>query len=466
MLQLTTGTIARRAIATGGIGLLLATSGASPASAADAPTRDVVSNFSIAMACGAGDNIDPILTFHLETSDAVPPSGRIASGTVHQLFPDDTGDGWTNSIMRDPAWFQQHGQDVSYDVPYFPADGLTSGDYEIDLNYSMGASLVEGGSVSAELALTDGTVIAADTTIVDCFSDNGTSSVDNADVTVRLDVPRTIHMLQYFTIGGDSTYATGDVVRQTWVTSPGIAWDADGRDVDTASDLVLNATDSAALGATLTGTELTLDATQAGTYTLEWGAVTTPIDSPTWTGGYGDRWGPATLTVHVIDAPVRPDDTTITDAARGSVSSTTSTTTGGSLAVNLGDSAAGTYVDVWLHSDPVYLGLFHVPADGTVDLIVPASMALGDHKVIVTDEIGTLVGWDDLSVASGAAPTDDPTATADPTATTGSTNAVPKAATGLDEQSPGGHTLPIALIVAVALLGSGAVVARRRGTSR
>jgi len=240
-----------------------------------------------------------------------------------------------------------------------------------------------------------------------------------------------------------------DGVAQSWVASPDKAWDADGRDADALDDLVLDPATSAALGATLTDSVLTINATTAGDYTLQWGVVTSPdaYDVPGWTGGYGDRWGPGTITVHVIDAPILPADSQIVDGAQGSVTVPTSATAGTSTTLSLGDDQAGRYIDVWLHSDPVYLGLYQISADGTVTLTVPSSMVTGNHKVIVTDEAGEFVGWNNLEVTAAEA-------------ATSAGNVVPRAATGLDEQ----RETPWTLFAILALLPAGLVVraVRRR----
>ena len=156
-------------------------------------------------------------------------------------------------------------------------------------------------------------------------------------------------------------------------------------------------------------------------------------------------YGPAPLTIEVIDGPIQPAPSDIVESSRGAVTIPATATAGETLAVDVGEQQAGGYVDVWLNSTPLYLGLFPVAADGTVAVTVPADFVAGDHRVVVTDEVGTFVGWDNMKVSAAA--TD--------------TNNVPKAATGLDESQPPSRGIGLGAVGLVALLGAAYAVARR-----
>jgi len=165
------------------------------------------------------------------------------------------------------------------------------------------------------------------------------------------------------------------------------------------------------------------------------GGERTWIDTPQWVAltnaSYGDYvWvqtgetrtsaGPASLTLEVIDGPIQPDASIIVEETRGDVSAPDTTNAGESFTLDVGDENADGWIDVWMHSDPTYLGLFPVSADGTVSLTVPSSLGAGAHRVVVTDELGNFIGWDNMNVRAGSGG-----------------NAVPRGATGLDENSLG-----------------------------
>lgn len=144
------------------------------------------------------------------------------------------------------------------------------------------------------------------------------------------------------------------------------------------------------------------------------------------------------------DPTVTPvPDTALTDAVRGGVSVPATATTGATVTVTVGAAHAGDRVSVWGYSTPIDLGWHTVAADGTVRVTLPAGLTAGAHRIAVLDAAGALIGWDDITL-------------------TAASNAVPRAATGLDETSPA----PIAgLVVAgigVALTIGAALTVRRR----
>jgi len=174
-------------------------------------------------------------------------------------------------------------------------------------------------------------------------------------------------------------------------------------------------------------------------------------------------YGPAPLTIEVIDGPIQPAPSDIVESSRGAVEVVEVPVTaiaGETLAVDVGDQQAGGYVDVWLNSTPLYLGLFPVAADGTVAVTVPANFVAGDHRVVVTDEVGTFVGWDNLKVSAATTDPKVPSTVTDVTASVATNNA-PKAATGLDESQPASRGIGLGAVGFVALLGAAYAVARR-----
>jgi hypothetical protein len=137
--------------------------------------------------------------------------------------------------------------------------------------------------------------------------------------------------------------------------------------------------------------------------------------------------------------PVAPPVADLTPELRSGtlVPSGQQVTAGSEVSLYVGRDLAGTWVDVFLFSDPVFLGRFLVAADGTVTAPVPATLA-GDHRLVVADaETGEVVAWTNVAVAAAGAPTGP------------ATNAVPRGATGWDE---GGVNVALAAVAALAVL--------------
>lgn len=417
-----------RALAVAGTGLLALALVPTSATAADGE-HDAVSDARLAVACMTGDQIDVYLRFHVDAAADAPEEARVMAGQA------------SAALHGDP--------DDYFEFPLEP-EGLfpitESGDYEVDVSDDALRSILEDDHLTATLLYGDGEVAATVSTVVECYDVE--TEISDIDVTVRATVPTTIRLREHVTLGGSGETASGDTPRQAWVVSPGLVWDADGRGDDTLDDLVLEPAVQSALGASLANQVLTLRATTAGVYDLEWGLVTTPIEDEGWTGGYGDRHGPAALRIRVIDRPVHPDESALTAATKGAIDAPPAATAGATTTLTL-PGQGGEYVDVWLHSDPVHLGLVQVPASGVLSITVPASAAVGDHRVIVTDPVGGLIGWDEMRVTQAAAG--------------GGGNRVPRGATGLDEGA--GSPLPaafVALLAAAAAAGAAAYGRERR----
>ncbi len=103
----------------------------------------------------------------------------------------------------------------------------------------------------------------------------------------------------------------------------------------------------------------------------------------------------------------------LTDQTRGAtkvLNVTSGFTAGQLITAQVSDDRAGEWVSVWLHSDPVWLGWARVGTSGTLQVRLPANVAVGAHKLVVKDRSGALVGWDSLSVVkaeSSDPPSDD-----------------------------------------------------------
>ncbi len=109
------------------------------------------------------------------------------------------------------------------------------------------------------------------------------------------------------------------------------------------------------------------------------------------TGGVSIRTG----AVDCVALPVAVDDAELTDDARGSVAGPGSADPGTIIEVSLGVSGAGLEVNGWLHSTPQWLGTATADETGAVRLLLPADID-GEHRIVITDANGVLLGWDDL----------------------------------------------------------------------
>jgi len=94
--------------------------------------------------------------------------------------------------------------------------------------------------------------------------------------------------------------------------------------------------------------------------------------------------------------------TAFTEATRGSVSAPSDVRRGESVTITVGTAYAGTTVNVWMHSTPVLLATATVSAAGTVRVVIPADAPAGAHRIAVLAADGTLIGWDNVTVAAGA----------------------------------------------------------------
>ncbi|MGO1769171.1 MAG: lamin tail domain-containing protein [Microbacterium sp.] len=103
------------------------------------------------------------------------------------------------------------------------------------------------------------------------------------------------------------------------------------------------------------------------------------------------------------EAPVPTPDDELDGADRGGVSVPASAARGETIEVGV-PSLAGEIASVWLHSDPQRLVTGTVGDDGTIRAEIPEDAALGDHRIVVQDGEGTLVGWAPIEiVAAGEA---------------------------------------------------------------
>lgn len=141
------------------------------------------------------------------------------------------------------------------------------------------------------------------------------------------------------------------------------------------------------------------------------------------------------------------DPALLTDATRGSIATPTSAAPGQTVTITVDPRYAGQTVYVWLHSVPRLLGSPVVAADGTVRVTIPADAPVGTHRLVVLDETGAIIGWQEIEIVAAAGA---PGRVGGGSAATG-----PLASTGLD-----GRGAVLAAMVLV-LAGATVLVARR-----
>ena len=112
--------------------------------------------------------------------------------------------------------------------------------------------------------------------------------------------------------------------------------------------------------------------------------------------GYSLRSG--TISCIAATKPA-PSETLFTADARGPVTVPEFAEPGETIDITLGASFAGAVVDVWVFSTPVRLATLAVPASGTVSVTIPASLAVGAHRIAVVSADGSLLGWADITIS-------------------------------------------------------------------
>jgi LPXTG-motif cell wall-anchored protein len=128
--------------------------------------------------------------------------------------------------------------------------------------------------------------------------------------------------------------------------------------------------------------------------------VTDPDEGGTTDPGDG---GPLDPGEGASTAPTPAAEGDLTDATRGDLVGPATAAPGQTVTFTLPD-AAGSQVDVWLHSDPVLLAGLTVTAMDTFQVTIPADTALGPHRIVVQAADGSVLGWTEVQIvaASGA----------------------------------------------------------------
>ena len=145
---------------------------------------------------------------------------------------------------------------------------------------------------------------------------------------------------------------------------------------------------------------------RSGTLTCTTGTTPTePEPSPSPSGSPSVSPSPTPSTTATL--PVTggaPAESALTQGARGGVTGPSSVVAGGTVTLTVPGATPGQRVHGWLFSTPTDLGAATVGAGRTVTLTIPASVPAGQHRIVVTDASGNILGWTSLAVtARGAA---------------------------------------------------------------
>jgi hypothetical protein len=130
-----------------------------------------------------------------------------------------------------------------------------------------------------------------------------------------------------------------------------------------------------------------------------------------------------------------PTEADLAPATQGGFTAPKKARAGSTITLTFAGNRAGQQVDTFVFSTPTALGSRTVSAAQTISVTLPASLAVGQHRLLVRAADGSVIGWQSIQVVAA-----------------GST----LAATGAD------LTAPIGAALVLVLAGATLVVVRRR----
>jgi 5'-nucleotidase len=103
-------------------------------------------------------------------------------------------------------------------------------------------------------------------------------------------------------------------------------------------------------------------------------------------------------------APVAAGEGSLTDVLEDVITLNDDDLTPGQvIKIFVGTQYAGTYVSAFMYSTPVALGgWLLVDANGEVEVMLPANAPAGDHRIVVQDASGAVIGWAAVTVTAGS----------------------------------------------------------------
>ncbi|MFF2493425.1 fibronectin type III domain-containing protein [Agromyces sp. NPDC058064] len=106
--------------------------------------------------------------------------------------------------------------------------------------------------------------------------------------------------------------------------------------------------------------------------------------------------------------PQPTDDAELTEANRGGITVPATIVAGEPFTAGIGAERAGTEVRAWLHSEPTLLGEATADEAGELELVAPADIAEGEHRLVVQAADGSLIGWAPVEVVAAGEPGGEP----------------------------------------------------------
>ncbi len=113
-----------------------------------------------------------------------------------------------------------------------------------------------------------------------------------------------------------------------------------------------------------------------------------------------------------VTGPAAPDPDALTGDNRGGVVVNGASVPGTTVTANVGRELAGMAIHGWLFSEPRYLGVATVTADGIATFALPADIPAGAHRLALTADDGSTLGWSPVEVRAAEVTT--PPATGGP----------------------------------------------------
>src|SRR5690606_12528111 len=100
-----------------------------------------------------------------------------------------------------------------------------------------------------------------------------------------------------------------------------------------------------------------------------------------------------------------PGTALVNDNRGGVAVDQTSVAPGGTVTITVGAQHAGTDVEVFMYSTPVFLASGTLNAAGAITVSIPKDAAAGAHRLAVYSTDGALLGWADITVSGSLATT-------------------------------------------------------------